>query len=159
MVVVSAADTNEAHAAYAAEVADRLRLPVTRLARLLRQQDQSGLGPTLAAALATIRREGSPSLGDLAASERVAPATMSRAVGKLEAHGLVQRRADPHDGRSWLLTLTPAGEDLLEQNRTRRAAWLASALATLEPRELRRIDDAVNTIERLTAVPAAVGVE
>lgn len=148
------APPDEAHGAHAAEVADRLRLPVTRLARLLRQQDTSGLGPTLSAALATIHREGPLSLSDLAASERVATATMSRAVGKLEARDLVRRAADPTDRRSCLLTLSPAGEDLLARNRHRRTAWLATALATLDAVELERIDDVVDLIERLTSVAA-----
>lgn len=145
--------TDDAHEIHATEVADRLRLPVTRLARLLRQQDTSGLGPTLLAALATISREGPMSMTDLAASERVAAPTMSRAVAKLEARGLLRREAHPGDGRSCRLSLSGAGVELLTENRHRRTAWLATALGSLEPDALRRIDDAIQILEELTTVP------
>ncbi|MGD9750710.1 MAG: MarR family winged helix-turn-helix transcriptional regulator [Acidimicrobiia bacterium] len=134
-----------------AEVADRLRLPVTRLARLLRQQDSSGLGPTLTSALATIGREGPLSLGDLAAVEQVAAATISRAVAKLEDRGMVLRRTAAGDGRSFTVELTDAGREQLASNRQRRQAWLSRQLAALEPDELARLEAAVGVIERLTS--------
>lgn len=132
------------------DVADRLRLPVTRLARLLRQQDSSGLGPTLTSALAAIGREGPLTLGELAAAEQVAPATISRAVAKLEDRGMVLRRTVAGDGRSFSVELTPAGREQLAANRSRRHAWLSRQLAELSAGELQRLDAAVAVIERLT---------
>lgn len=133
-------------------VADRLRLPVTRLARLLRQQDSSGLGPTLTSALATIGREGPLTVSELAQSEQVAPATISRAVAKLEQRGMVDRSAVEGDGRSFLLRLTPEGRAQLDANRSRRQAWLSMRLAELGDDELRRLEDIVEVLEHLTEV-------
>src|SRR4051812_41879678 len=76
------------------EVAGHLRMSVARLARLLRQQDESGLSAPLTAALATISREGPLTLGQLAAQERVAPPSITKVVGKLEDRGLVERQVD-----------------------------------------------------------------
>jgi DNA-binding MarR family transcriptional regulator len=131
-------------------VADRLRLPVTRLARLLRQQDAGGLAPTLSAALATIGREGPLTLTELAASEQVASPTMSRAVAKLEERGLVRREGVAGDGRSFRLRLTDSGRRRLVADRTRRQAWLSRQLAELGTEDLARLDAAVEVLERIT---------
>ena len=135
------------------EVAGRLRLSITRLARILRQQDQLGLTPTLTAALATIGREGPLTLGELAASEQVSPPTVTRVVGKLETAGLVHRRPDPRDGRVSRVELSPAGRRQLETGRTRRTAWLATRLRDLPPEDLVRLEEAAGVLERLTSAP------
>jgi DNA-binding MarR family transcriptional regulator len=137
-----------------AEVAGRLRLPITRLARILRQQDQLGLTPTMTAALATIGREGPLTLGALAASEQVSPPTTTRIVAKLEAAGLVRRHADPADGRVTRVDLTAAGRRQLEAGRVRRTAWLATRLGDLSAEDLVRLDEAAAVLERLTSAPA-----
>jgi DNA-binding MarR family transcriptional regulator len=136
------------------EVAGRLRLSTTRLARILRQQDQLGLTPTLSAALATIAREGPLTLGALAASEQVAPPTITRVVGKLEAAGLVHRRPDPRDGRVSRVELSAAGRLQLETGRTRRTAWLATRLRELPAEDLVRLEEAAGVLERLTSAPS-----
>jgi DNA-binding MarR family transcriptional regulator len=136
-----------------AAVAGRLRLPVTRLARILRQQDQLGLTPTMTAALATIGREGPLTLGALAASEQVSPPTITRVVGKLEAAGLVRRRPDAADGRVTRVELSAAGRRQLDAGRTRRTAWLATRLRDLPPEDLVRLEEAAAVLERLTSAP------
>ena len=55
------------------EIAARLRLSATRLARILRQQADSGLTPSQLTALATVAREGPLTLGALADIEHVDP--------------------------------------------------------------------------------------
>src|SRR3954452_24085536 len=103
-----------------AEIAGALRFSVIRLGRLLRQQDRSGLSPTLSASLATIAREGPLTLGELAAHEQVAPPSVTKVVGKLEAEGLVTRQADAADRRVSRVQVTDAGRQRLEANRDRR---------------------------------------
>jgi DNA-binding MarR family transcriptional regulator len=142
-----------ASAAQGDDVAGRLRLSVTRLARLLRQQDESGLTPTMGAALATIGRVGPLTLGELAALEQVAPPTVTKVIGKLEAAGLVDRLADRADRRVCRVALSADGRRQLEINRSRRTAWLADRLAALEPEEQDRLAAAIDAIEQLTAAP------
>lgn len=136
-----------------AEIAGPLRFSVIRLARLLRQQDRSGLSPTLTATLATIAREGPVTLGELAAHEQVAPPSITKVVAKLEADGLVTRRSDPADRRVSRVAITRAGQRRLEANRSRRTAWLESRLRELPPDDLARLEAAVEVLERLVAAP------
>ena len=47
---------------------------------------------------------------------------MSSLVARLVDQGLVHRGSDPQDARVVLLTLTPAGEDLVAQRRADRTS-------------------------------------
>src|SRR5438105_12260061 len=81
------------------EIAARLRLSATRLARRLRQESGAGLSPTQQSALAVIANHGPLTLGALAEHERVAPPSITKVVSKLECDGLVTRTPDPADRR------------------------------------------------------------
>ena len=141
------------------ELAGQLRVVVARLARILRQQDQSGMPPTLLAALTTVGRSGPLTFGELAAHEQVAAPTITKAVQKLEAKGLVSRRPDPDDGRVCRVAITAAGRRHLERARRRRTAWLATRLTELDESDVRRLADAVDVLEALTnaEAPASEG--
>jgi DNA-binding MarR family transcriptional regulator len=143
-----------ADAGETAELAGRLRLAVTRLARLMRQQTGAGLSPTLLAALASVESAGPLTLGELACREQVAPPTITKAVGALEEQGLVARTVDPGDRRVTRLEITPAGSELLERIRTQKNAWLDRRLGSLDPDDLRRLGDAIEALERLTEAPS-----
>lgn len=136
------------------ELAGQLRVVVARLARILRQQDQSGLAPTLLAALTTVARVGPLTFGELAAQEQVAAPTVTKVVRKLEAKGLVARRPDPDDGRVCRVAITSAGRRHLERARRRRTAWLATRLNDLDADELDRLAAAVEVLEGLTQAEA-----
>ena len=137
------------------ELVGRLRLSVARLARLLRQQDESGMTPTMTATLATIAREGPLTLGALAAAEQVAPPTVTKAIDKLEAEGLVERIIDENDRRVCRVQITAAGHQQIEANRSRRNAWLADQLAGLSADERERLAAAVDVLEHLTTARRA----
>src|SRR5438132_8505021 len=136
-----------------AELAGQLRLAVTRLARLMRQQTDTGLSPTLLAALATIESCGPLTLGELAGREQVAPPTITKAAGGLEDQGLVARTVDPGDRRVVRVEITPEGRRLLERSRTLKNAWLARRLASLSPEDRAHLVAAVEALERLTERP------
>ncbi|MFT3855766.1 MAG: MarR family transcriptional regulator [Ilumatobacteraceae bacterium] len=139
--------------AVAPETVERLRLVIARLARLLRQQDDSGLGPTVIAALSTVARYGPLTLGDLAASERVAPPTITKVVDKMENAGLVERQSHPVDRRVSLVGVTPLGEARLEQLRNRRNAWLSVRLDDLDDDDLALVAAATSVLERIVDQP------
>ena len=86
------------------ELANALRPTITRLARRLRQQDHTGLGPTMTAALASIAKHGGPTHGELAAIEQVAPPTITAVVGKMEksrsGHARDRHRRSPGHSHS-----------------------------------------------------------
>ena len=62
--------------------------------------------------IATLRRAGAPyrlSAGDLASSMLLSPAATTNRINQLEAAGLVERLADPDDGRAVIVGLTRRG--------------------------------------------------
>ena len=133
-----------------AELAATLRFAITRLARLMRQQDTGGLAPTMGAMLATIDREGPLTLGELAGHEQVAPPTITKVVAKLEAAGLVTRTIDPSDRRVARVAISAEGRTQLARNRTRREAWLTRRLGELSPTDLGHLTAAAEVLEKLT---------
>src|SRR6476661_6651962 len=132
------------------DVAARLRLSATRLARQLRQQSGIGLSPSQLSALAAVHRDGPLTLGALADEERVAPPTITKVIGKLEEQGLVIKQIDAGDRRVCRVATTPAGEALLREIRGRKDAWLTNRLAALEPADRERLAAALDALELLT---------
>jgi DNA-binding MarR family transcriptional regulator len=131
------------------EVAARLRLAIARTARRLRQEAGVDLSPSLAAALATVDKHGPLTPSELADRERVQRPTATRIVGRLADAGLVQRTADPADGRVSLVSTTQKGRALLRRLRQRKNAYLARRLRDLEPSEVATLDRAAEILEGL----------
>jgi len=141
------------------QLADGLRLSVTRLARLMRQQSDTGLTPTQLAALATIDRCGPLPLGALAEEEQIGAPTVTKIVDKLEAAGHVERVADAHDRRVTRVQATASGQRLLTSLRARKTAWLSTRLAELDPTDLDALEAATAVLERLAAPPKPLSPE
>jgi DNA-binding MarR family transcriptional regulator len=133
----------------ATEMAGRLRLSATRLARRLRQQADTGLSPSQLSALSTIVAHGPLTLRALAEREQVAPPTVTRVVTRLEEQGLVVRRSVAGDRRVVQVSATPAGADLLDASRTRKTAWLAARLELLDPDDRARLDAALDVLDTI----------
>ncbi|HMK63739.1 MAG TPA: MarR family transcriptional regulator [Acidimicrobiales bacterium] len=132
-----------------AAVAARLRLAVTRLHRLLRQQVAAGLTPSQISALSTTERLGAPTLGELATAEQVQPPSMTRMAAALESAGLLERLMDPADGRVVRVRVSPDGQRTLQRIRSLRTAVLAKRLRRLSPDERQRLSQVVSLLERL----------
>src|SRR3954464_10206499 len=131
------------------DLAVGLRLAVTRTARRLRQEAGGGLSPSLTAALATVERHGPLTPSELADRERVQRPTITRVVAKLEEAELIARTADPLDGRSSLIALTPKGAALLAELRTRKDAYLAARLHRLSAEDRTTLARAAELLEDL----------
>jgi DNA-binding MarR family transcriptional regulator len=131
------------------ELAARLRLAVTRLSRRVRQQVAGGVTPSQVSALATIERLGSPTLGEVAASEQVRPPSMTRIVVGLEAAGLVVRRVDADDRRVVRVGLSAEGRRVLQRSRSLRTAFLARRLRRLSTPEREALGELVRLLELL----------
>ena len=128
------------------EIAARLRLSATRLARRLRKEAGSGLSPSQGSALAAVHHRGPVTLGALAEHERVSPPTITKVVAFLEAEGLVVRRADPADGR---VSTTKAGDALIAESRRRKTAWLTTQVGRLPTEEQARLADVLDVLDHL----------
>jgi DNA-binding MarR family transcriptional regulator len=108
-------------------LASELRVVLGQLIRRLRAEHRFSLSQ--GAVLGRLDREGTSSIGELAAAERVRPQSMAQTVCDLEALGLIARRPDPKDGRRVLVELTESGYEILVEDRRKRDGWLAQAIA------------------------------
>ncbi|HEU4701947.1 MAG TPA: MarR family transcriptional regulator [Conexibacter sp.] len=126
-------------------------MAITRMARRLRQASGTGgeISPTLAAALATIEREGPLTPSALAEHERIQRPTATRVVARLDEMGLVTRTPDPSDARASHVALTRTGATLLKRIRTRKNEYLARRLRELTPAEQATLAEAAAILERL----------
>lgn len=131
------------------ELASRLRLGVTRLARKLRQEAEAGITPSQLSALSTIERSGPMIIGDLCAAEHVQPPTMTRIVAALVESGYALREADAQDRRVAWVRISPEGVRLLATTRKRKEAYLARRLRALEPERLAVLNEAADILEQL----------
>jgi DNA-binding MarR family transcriptional regulator len=131
------------------ELAARLRLAVTRLARRLRQQAEGEVTPSQLSALSSVARLGPVTLGELAAVERVQPPSMTRIVAGLEEAGLVTRKVDEHDRRIARVETTVAGERFLERSRGRKNAYLAAKVRTMSAEDRAVLARAATLLEHL----------
>ena len=132
-----------------AEIAARLRLSTTRLARRLRKEAGSGRSPSQGSALAAGHNHGPLTLGVLAEHERVAPPTITKVVAFLEAEGLVVRSADPTDGRVSRVATTKAGNALVAESRRRKTAWLSTQVGELSRDDQERLAGALDVLDHL----------
>lgn len=131
------------------ELAARLRLSVTRLARRLRQQSGEGLTPSQNSALASIERHGALTPSELATIERIQRPTATRVLAGLTDSGLVARETDKLDRRVSRVRITPAGAALLRRVRSRKNAYLVRRLRRLTPEQLELLEQAAALIEQL----------
>lgn len=131
------------------ELASRLRLAITRMARRLRQQGDPALSPSLVAALSTIERLGPLTPSELAEAERVQRPTVTRIVARLAEAGLIERTSDQRDARVARLAVTAEGRRVLKALRTRKTAYLARRLERLDPEDRAALERAAEVLERL----------
>jgi DNA-binding MarR family transcriptional regulator len=131
------------------DLASRLRLDISRLARRLRQEAGAELSPSQTAALATIENHGPLTPSEVAAREHVQRPTVTRVLARLEEAGLIERAADPTDRRSSLVSISQAGRDLLAAARTRKNAYLAERLESLDADDRATLDRAAAILEQM----------
>ena len=107
----------------------------------------SGLDPAAAQLLAWLVKQGPSRQNELADSTYLDPSTVSRRITQLVTHGLVERRADPADGRAVLLAPTQHGTEVFGRLRDHREQLVQKVLAGWDPAEvaeLRRLMAKVN---------------
>jgi DNA-binding MarR family transcriptional regulator len=133
------------------EVAGALRVSIGLLLRRLRQLRVEGeLTLPESSALTRLDRGGPATASALARLEQISPQSMGATLASLEAKGLIERRADPEDGRRAVLSVTAAGLRLLRTKRNARVEQLANALsAGFTSAELQVLLAAAPLLERL----------
>jgi len=86
-------------------------------------------------------KDGPQRAGTLAESVHSDPSTISRQIAQLVRLGLVERTADPEDGRATLLAATAEGVRVFEQNRRSRNERIAALIAGWAPEDRARFAD------------------
>ncbi len=133
------------------ELAATLRLSIGLLLRRLRQiptGDELTLSES--AALARLDRGGPATAAELARAEQISPQSIGATLGALQERGLITKAPDPADGSRMILSVTPAGLEVLRHRRTQRTAQLARALSTaFTTTELEQLATAAPLLERL----------
>jgi DNA-binding MarR family transcriptional regulator len=112
------------------QLASDLRTVVTRLIKKLRKETITGqqFSLTERSTLALLLQHGGMLPSELAAVEKITNQSMSQIVNNLFHTGLIIRTNSETDKRKVIISLTPAGEQMIMQVRYEREAWLAKAL-------------------------------
>lgn len=116
---------------------------LSRASRLLERSVRQyfadhGLEPWEYDVLATLRRSGQPytlTPGDLTRTVMIGSSALTNRVDRLVSRGFVTREVDPDNRRRVLITLTPAGLELVDRLAAGHYANEDSLLATLGPGE------------------------
>jgi DNA-binding MarR family transcriptional regulator len=136
-------------------LADALRPPLLRIARLLRLEAQkAGISAQDSVLLSRVKAKPGIGVSALAELEHTSRPTMSAHLKRLEAAGFVRRGEDAQDGRRSGFTITAAGARKLEQIRTRRNDWLARQLAGLDDAERDDLARAAEALLKLSSLAA-----
>jgi DNA-binding MarR family transcriptional regulator len=133
------------------QIAAALRLSIGLLLRRLRQVPTGDeLTLSESAALARLDRGGPATAAELARLEQISPQSMGATLASLESRGLIERAADPDDGRRVILSVNDAGLQLLGDRRNARTERLAEALSSrFTPAELDQLVAVAPLLERL----------
>src|SRR5919201_4607712 len=138
------------------ELANRLRPVLLKLARELRREIHS-LGVTGGQVSLLVAIKYQPGIGvrELAARERISVPAVSKFVARMEEAGLIRREPVGGDKRRVGLQLTENGHRVLRSVRSKRTAWLAARLRTLDADEVTAIDAAIAPLAELLAENAS----
>lgn len=130
--------------------AAELRATLGLLFRRIRQTRRGGdLTLPESSALSRLDHHGPTTAAQLAKLEQISPQSMGTTLQSLEAKGLIERAADPTDGRRVMLSLTPAGRGSVDSKRAARTEQLTRALAALTDEELAQVHAVLPVLDRL----------
>lgn len=123
----------------------------------------AGLDPAAAQLLTWLVKQGPSRQGELAEETFLDPSTVSRRISQLVHLGLVERRADPIDGRAVQLVPTALGQTYFNTIRIRREEimqlvlnkWTRAEVIALSDL-LRKFNDDFETYRSQSSAPSAV---
>lgn len=124
-----------------------------RLERTIAVRSGTTIGIAAVAVLGKVIDDGPLRMSDLADAVRMHPAALTRQVQTLEAEGLVERSADPQDGRASVVAVTTAGRSVHRRIEAAQDAVMVEQLADWSDEDL---GDLVASLDRLVADLRAV---
>jgi DNA-binding MarR family transcriptional regulator len=119
--------------------ADRIGQQFVRLFRVVARMRHQGSDVAVEHVLAELLERGPQRVGELAQALGTDPSTVSRQVTALVEAGMVERRADPGDGRAHLLAATETGAHRCDAGRRRRIEVVAKVLAGWSTEDRQRL--------------------
>lgn len=132
------------------ETAALLRRTIIQLARRFNASaTDENLTPSQASTLGLVTARGPLPVSEVARIDSLNPTMVSRIVGVLESEGLLERRKDTEDQRSYIVSATPRGVALHERIRAQRLSGILSAMRTLEPSQIEAVRGALGAMEAL----------
>jgi DNA-binding MarR family transcriptional regulator len=138
-----------------AALVERVMLAYERMMQLLVLEDAPDFGDvgiTMAQAKVLHVLAGGPThMTDLVARLRVTPSTTSGLVDKLVDQGLAARADDPADRRQVIVSVTPAGLELMERFRELNSRQLRVLLGTIAEPDLETVERAMQVLHDATA--------
>ena len=141
----------------------RLAMAVSRLRSRIRIEAglrSTGIPISQLAVRARIIEEGPTTAAALAAAEHVTQQAIAQSLATLKERGLVEKQADPSDGRKSLVTATAAGRKLRASLTASREEWLNRAIdAAVRPGERAVLREAIELLERIAEVELPRGGE
>lgn len=139
-----------------ADQAVRLVVAVSRLRARIREEARDSLrGHSISHVkiLKRLSQEGPATAASLAAIEFVSQQAIAQSLTTLKTEGLVTTAPDPNDRRKSLVSITPAGRELVSSILACRDAWLVRAIeSAIPPQERAELERAIELVERLAAV-------
>ena len=141
----------------------RLAMAVSRLRSRIRIESglrSTGIPISQIAVLGRIIDEGPTTAAALAASEHVTQQAIAQSLATLKERGLVEKQADPSDGRKSLVSATVAGRKLRDSIAVSRDEWITQAIDTaVKPEERQLLREAIELLERIADVELHRGSE
>ena len=117
-------------------LANDLRIACQRIARRVRFESTTDVAPHQFSVLVSLHRLGPRTPTQLAEADRVSTPSMTRTVNCLADAGLVERSPHPDDRRQVLVSLTAAGDQVIEDTVASRDVWMLNHLDGLDPDQL-----------------------
>ena len=115
-----------------------------------------GLTPSQFDIVATLGNTPGMSFKELGEKTLITKGTLTGVVDRLEAQRLVRRSASAEDGRSMIVSLTPAGKRLFERAFAAHLAHLRLALGGLDAARMQRHETTLRELRgAFEAAPAA----
>ncbi len=123
--------THQAFLAYAASHVNTLDLTLPQYDILITLGDTSGM---------TFKKLGEKTL--------ITKGTLTGVIGRLEDKGLVQRVASETDGRSQIVRLTAAGEDLYQRSFPEHLSFINRIFDDYTPEDIMNLEDSLRRLHQ-----------
>src|SRR5689334_11776746 len=137
------------------KLSSSLRMAVGSLHKVLRRQTSliTSYSMTEMETISLISRNDAILASELAVRTRITTQSMSQILKKMEDQQLITRTGSTDDKRKMHISLTPAGEKLVKQNRYERDAFLQKRIETmLNDKEVALLEKVIPILDKLAAV-------